>query len=95
MQAREFMTKDVVSVSSDSSTREIARLLLANGISAVPVIDRGGMAIGMVSEGDLLGRGEADRQARRDCWVTLLAEGETLPPECWQVSAKRTSPLEM
>jgi CBS domain-containing protein len=81
MQAREFMTKDVVSVSPDTSTREIARLLLANGISAVPVVDRSGMAIGMVSEGDLLGRGEADRQARRDWWLTLLAEGETLHPE--------------
>ncbi len=81
MQAREFMTKDVVSVSPDTSTPEIARLLLAHGISAVPVIDRVGMAIGMVSEGDLLGRGEADRQARRDWWLTLLAEGETLHPE--------------
>ena len=81
MQAREFMNKEVVSVSPDTPTREIARLLVANGISAVPVVDRSGMAIGMVSEGDLLGRGEADRQARRDWWLTLLAEGETLNPE--------------
>jgi hypothetical protein len=32
----------------------------------------------MVSEGDLLGRDEADREARRDWWLTLLAEGEAL-----------------
>jgi len=81
MQAREFMTKEVVSVPPETPTREIARILLEHGVSAVPVIDRNGVAIGMVSEGDLLGRGEADRQARRDWWLTLLAEGQTLNPQ--------------
>jgi CBS domain-containing protein len=32
----------------------------------------------MLSEGDLIGRNEADREARRDWWMTLLAEGEPL-----------------
>src|SRR6202040_1044310 len=81
MQAREFMTKDPITVSADTPTPEIARLLLAHGISAAPVVGDGGIPIGMVSEGDLLGRGEADRQARRDWWLTLLAEGEALHPE--------------
>jgi hypothetical protein len=31
----------------------------------------------MVSEGDLIGGDEAAREARRDWWLTLLAEGET------------------
>jgi CBS-domain-containing membrane protein len=78
MQAREFMTKDPVTVSADTPTPEIARLLLAHGISAAPVVDDAGTPIGMVSEGDLLGRGEVDRQARRDWWLMLLAEGEAL-----------------
>src|ERR1700726_567567 len=81
LQAREFMTKDPITVSADTPTPEIARLLLAHGISAAPVVGDGGIPIGMVSEGDLLGRGEADRQARRDWWLTLLAEGEALHPE--------------
>src|ERR1700738_3611190 len=81
MQAREFMTKDPVTVSADTPTPEIARLLLAHGISAAPVVDDAGTPIGMVSEGDLLGRGEADRQARRDWWLMLLAEGEALHPD--------------
>src|ERR1700738_1533823 len=37
MQAREFMTKDPITVSADTPTPEIARLLLAHGISAAPV----------------------------------------------------------
>jgi CBS domain-containing protein len=32
----------------------------------------------MVSEGDLIGRNEAEREARRDWWLTFLAEGEML-----------------
>jgi CBS domain-containing protein len=81
MQAREFMTKDLVTVSPNTPTPQIAKLLLAHGISAAPVVDGEGAPIGMVSEGDLLGRAEADREARRDWWLTLLAEGEALHPD--------------
>src|ERR1700726_4764657 len=81
MQAHEFMTKDPVAVSPDTPMPEIARLLLAHRISAAPVVDAEGVPIGMVSEGDLLGRGEADREARRDWWLMLLAEGEALHPD--------------
>jgi len=44
----------------------------------VPVVDAAGAPVGMVSEGDLIGRDETDREARRDWWLTLLAEGGTL-----------------
>src|SRR5580700_11166988 len=81
MQAHEFMTKEPVTVSPDTPTPEIARLLLAHKISAAPVLDDAGTPIGMVSEGDLLGRGDADREARRDWWLMLLAEGEALHPD--------------
>jgi CBS domain-containing protein len=50
MQAREFMTKDPVTVSPDTPTPEIAKLLLAHGISAAPVVNGKGTLIGMVSE---------------------------------------------
>ncbi len=78
MQAHEIMTRDPVTVTADTPTPEIARILLAHEISAVPVVDDRGAPVGMVSEGDLLGRGEAGREARRDWWLALLAEGEAL-----------------
>lgn len=81
MQAREFMTREPITVSSDTPTPEIARVLLAHRISAVPVVDAQGALVGMVSEGDLLGRGDADREARRDWWLMLVAEGEALAPD--------------
>jgi CBS domain-containing protein len=77
MKARDVMTAAVVSVGPDMPMREIAQILQDHRISAVPVIDAAGAPIGMVSEGDLIGRDEVAREARRDWWLTLLAEGET------------------
>ncbi|MFI5024380.1 MAG: CBS domain-containing protein [Alphaproteobacteria bacterium] len=81
MKASDIMTTKVVRAYADSSIREVARLLLENGISAIPVVDRDGTVLGIVSEGDLLGRRDKEREARRDWWLTLLAEGEELSPE--------------
>jgi CBS domain-containing protein len=78
MKAQDVMTSAVMSVGPDTPTREIAELLRDHGISAVPVVDAAGAPIGMVSEGDLIGRDEAGRDARRDWWLTLLAEGGAL-----------------
>jgi CBS domain-containing protein len=77
VKARDVMTLAVVSVGIDTPMRQIAQILRDNAISAVPVVDPTGQAIGMVSEGDLIARDEASRTARRDWWLTLLAEGET------------------
>jgi CBS domain-containing protein len=76
--AGEIMTTDVVSVSVGANVRDVALLLLEKRISAVPVLGADGQVIGMVSEGDLLGRSDADRVARRDWWLTLLG-GRQLP----------------
>ena len=81
MKAREVMTAEVAAVSPDTSTRQVARLLVGRGVSAVPVVDDKGAPVGMVSEGDLLGRDQGDREARRDWWLTLLAEGGSLSDE--------------
>lgn len=80
MQARDFMTKCPVTVTPDTPTPEIARTLLAHAISAVPVVDGDGRLLGMVSEGDLLGRDAAGRATRREWWLSLLAEDEALGP---------------
>jgi CBS domain-containing protein len=81
MNAGEIMTTDVVSVGPDASTQAVAKLLAARGISALPVVDAADVPIGMISEGDLIGRSDDDRRARRDWWLTLLAEGEELHPD--------------
>jgi len=48
--------------------RKMAALLVEKRISGVPVVDGSGAPIGMVSEGDLIGRSEAaEREAARTC----------------------------
>lgn len=81
MNARDVMSKPVVTVRPDTPTREIARLLLEKGISAVPVVDDKGAPIGMVSEGDLIHPKRAAREAWRQSWLEVFAEGEPLAPE--------------
>jgi len=81
MKARDVMTTAVSSVSPDTPISEIAKILRDRKISAVPVVDETGIPIGMVSEGDLIGRDDAAREARLDWWLTLLAEGEPLNPD--------------
>ena len=80
MNASEIMTRDVIAVRPETPTGHIANVLLDNGISAVPVTDESGAPVGIVSEGDLIGRNEIDREARRDWWLALLAEGDPLSP---------------
>jgi CBS domain-containing protein len=78
MRAGELMTTRVVTVRPEANRHEIAKALLGAGISALPVVDVAGVPLGMVSEGDLIGRAEPERKQRRDWWLALLAEGETL-----------------
>jgi len=81
MQARDLMTADLALVSPETPALKIAKILLDRGISGVPVVDTSGAVLGMVSEGDLLGRRQEEKDLRRDWWLILLAEGEQLSPE--------------
>lgn len=72
MNAAEIMTKEVVTVRPDTSVSEIAGLLLDNKISALPVIDDARHVLGIVSEGDLLGRPPSG--SPRAWWLRLFNE---------------------
>jgi CBS domain-containing protein len=67
--AAEIMTRFVISAGPDSTVAEVARLLSQHAISAVPICDRDGTLIGMLSEEDLLRP------------ITQSAEGDSLAPE--------------
>ncbi len=76
--AGDLMTTAIVSVAIGACVRDVARLLLENRISAVPVLGADQQLLGMVSEGDLVGRNDADRVARRDWWLALLGDAQPL-----------------
>ena len=73
--AKSVMTKDVVTVSPDTTVAEIARRMLARGVSAVPVVDAQNRPLGVISEGDVLRYFGAEFQGKRAQWLRQLAEG--------------------
>ena len=52
--AQDIMTKNVVSVTLETSVRDLARALLNNNISGVPVLDKKGKLCGIATESDLI-----------------------------------------
>ena len=56
MLVREIMTRNVITVRSDTSVVAIARILRDNAISGVPVIDAEGTICGIITELDLIAR---------------------------------------
>lgn len=54
MLARDLMTRDVVTVSRETTVKEVSGLLLEHKISGLPVVDKENRVIGIVSEGDLI-----------------------------------------
>ena len=78
MRARDVMTSRVKTISPDADVKAVAKLLATGRISAVPVVDRKGHVLGMVSEGDLLRRPETGTTKRRSWWLQLLADPRDL-----------------
>ncbi|MBF8223955.1 CBS domain-containing protein [Halomonas sp. 328] len=78
MQAVDIMTPNVITVAPDTQVQEVARLLLENHISAVPVVDAEQRVLGIVSEGDLMRRIEANGERPRH-WLRALFETPASP----------------
>ncbi len=54
MQAKELMQRGVISVLIDTTVEEIAKLMIENDISGVPVVNDFGTVLGVVSELDIM-----------------------------------------
>jgi predicted transcriptional regulator len=67
-------------VHPETPLREVARVLINKDISAVPVVDGNGAPLGMASEGNLIRPDRAAREAWRESWLEIFAEGEPIPP---------------
>lgn len=73
MQARDIMQTHLITAAPETGIREIAEILLASRISAVPVVDEEGRPLGIVSEGDLMRRPETETERHSSWWLSLLA----------------------
>jgi CBS domain-containing protein len=72
MQARDIMASRVVSIAPEATVLEAIELMLKNRISGLPVIDRTGELVGIVTEGDFLRRAETGTERKRPRWLEFL-----------------------
>lgn len=54
MRVRELMTEKVLTIGPEAPIKDVAKILVANGISGLPVCDIEGHVLGVISEGDIL-----------------------------------------
>ena len=72
MKTSEIMSRPVLSIGPGASIRDAIRLMLEQRISGVPVVDGAGKLVGILTEGDLLRRGETGTERQRRPWLEFL-----------------------
>jgi CBS domain-containing protein len=81
MKARDIMVSDVITVGPELDLKAVANTLVANGISAVPVVAIDGSIVGIISEGDLMHRAVSGAGRKRSWWLENFSSAEQLMAE--------------
>jgi CBS domain-containing protein len=81
----------VVTVAADATAQEAAAQMLRHRVSALPVVDQSGKLIGIVSEGDLMRRGELGTERERSWWLELLTSNRTLATDYAKAHGRKVS----
>jgi CBS domain-containing protein len=89
MNVADVMTHPVISVTPETPIAEVARLMLQNRISGLPVVDPGGTVVGMVTEGDLLRRVETGTERRHARWLEFLISPGRLARDYANANARK------
>jgi CBS domain-containing protein len=79
MKIKELMTKNVVTVSSEASLKDVAGLLAQYRVSGLPVVDAEGTVVGVISEADILLKELGDKALTAEQAMTSPAR--TIGPE--------------
>ena len=69
MDARDVMVSPVITIGENATVRDVAKLMAANRISAVPVVDGAGKVVGIVTEADLMRRAETGTERPYSWWL--------------------------
>lgn len=89
MQAKDVMTKTVISVGPDDTILHAIRLMLQNKVSGLPVVDTSEQLVGVVTEGDFLRRGETGTMHRPPRWIEFLMGMGPLAAEYAQSNGRK------
>jgi len=78
MNAADIMTRNVVTVTPDTTVAALVQILLSRNIGGVPVVGAEGAIVGIVTEGDLVRRAELGTERKRGAWLTFFTGTATL-----------------
>jgi CBS domain-containing protein len=78
MNASDVMTVRVITIEPDATVQAAAKLMLERGISALPVVDKSGRLIGIISEGDLVRRTETGTERKPSWWLNFISGTDQL-----------------
>ena len=79
MTVEDVMTRDVITVTPTTPIHEAASLMVAHGVSGLPVIDAEGCLVGIISDGDLIIR--QGRRKETPWWYLFFTKGEQIARE--------------
>ncbi|MBI4525568.1 MAG: CBS domain-containing protein [Deltaproteobacteria bacterium] len=75
MVAKDIMTRDVITVRSAITVKDLAKILIKNQISGAPVVDGKGKILGIVSEADIVAKkGKNVKSIMSDKLITVTEE---------------------
>lgn len=74
MTIADVMTKPVFTVPREMPLKDVARVLIDNGVSGVPVVDEDGAVLGVVSEADFLVKEQGAGEIRHRRLARLLGD---------------------
>jgi CBS domain-containing protein len=89
MRARDVMVRAVATTTPDSTVETVAKLMINLRISGVPVLDRNGQLVGIITEGDLLRRTETGTERRRSRWSHWFSGNSRLAADYVKSHARR------
>jgi len=93
MRVKDVMTPNVICIGADEPVLKAARLMLQNRISGLPVVDKEGELVGMVTEGDFLRRGELGTQRQRPKWLEFIVGPGKLAQEYTHSSGRKVEDI--
>jgi CBS domain-containing protein len=79
--ASDVMTSPIVTIGPDEPVRAAAEAMLRLHVSGLPVADRDGRPLGVVSTSDFHFSDAVAREKRREAWVAILSGGQDIADE--------------
>jgi CBS domain-containing protein len=85
------MTRNPISVMPATTVADAARIMLANHVSGLPVMDEDGKLVGVVTEGDLLRRAEIGTDGKPAGWLRALLMPSSVASDYVHTHARHVS----